>query len=193
MQHSRYPETMSDWVHKFLPATGSGVTVLLLHEAGANENDLVPIGCGVAKGAALLSPRLPIFDHAEVRAGELAAFLADEAAQYGFDASKVYALGYSTGADLAASVLLYHPGVLAGAVLLRPRLVVAPAVGETPSTSVLVLAGQHDQIAPVADTEALVRSLNAAGAAVEVHWMNEGHELGPADFQAAAKWLRVRL
>lgn len=184
---------MTEWVHRFLPASGSGATVLLLHEAGANESDLIPVGRGVAKGAALLSPRLPVFDQPAVRAAELAAFVKDSAVQYGFDASKVYALGYSTGADLAAALLLFHPGVIAGAVLLRARPVAAPPVVDPPGSSVLLLAGQHDHIAPPADAEALVRSLHGAGAAVEVHWMNEGHELGPADFQAAAKWFRERL
>jgi predicted esterase len=173
-------------IHRFVPATGSRATVLLLHEEGANENDLIPIGRAVAKGAALLSPRLP--------AAELADFVAQSAGQYGFDADLVYGLGYASGADLAATLLLQTPQVLAGAVLLRGRLAVRPeAMPDLAGMQVLLLAGQHDPIACPEDTEELARTLTSAGAMVEVHWMNEGHELGPEDFQAAAKWLGPKL
>ncbi len=181
---------MAEFAHRFVPSSGVSSTVLLLHEAGANENDLIPIGRAVAKGCALLSPRLRILDDASVRAGELAEFIRESAAQYGFDATKVYGLGYSSGADLAAALMMAHPGVLAGAILLRARLAVRPAVlADLHGASVLILAGQHDVIARPEDTDELARTLTSAGAEVEVHWMNEGHELGPEDFQTAAKWM----
>jgi phospholipase/carboxylesterase len=179
---------MSQLIHKFVPASGSRATVLLLHEEGANENDLIPIGRAVAKGAALLSPRLP------ATASELADFVAQSAAQYGFDAGMVYGLGYSSGADLAATLLLHTPRVLAGAVLLRGRLPRQPeAMPDLHGTQAMILAGQHDPVARPEDTEELARTLTSAGAMVEVHWMNEGHELSPEDFQAAAKWMLPKL
>src|SRR5580692_3205686 len=109
------------FVHRFVPAAGLQTTVLLLHESGANENDLIPIGLAVAKGSALLSPRLRVLDDAAARADEISEFVARSAGQYGFDTAKVYAVGYSSGADLAAAVMMRHPDVLAGAILLRGR------------------------------------------------------------------------
>jgi len=64
--------------------------------------------------------------------------------------------------------------------------------GSLDGSAVLILAGQHDTHAPQEDTEALAKTLTSAGAAVEVHWMNEGQDLGPEDFQRAAKWMRER-
>jgi phospholipase/carboxylesterase len=182
---------MPEFIHKFVPSSGAGSTVLLLHEEGANENDLIPIGRAVAKGSALLSPRLRVSPDI---AAELAGFVVQSAGQYGFDLSKVYGLGYSSGADLAAGLMLLHPEVLAGAILLRGRLLLRPeALPEFHETPVLILAGQHDPIVRPEDTEHMARSLTSAGGAVEVHWMNEGHDLCPEDFQAAAKWMRARL
>ena len=184
---------MTDWIHRFLPANGFDSTVLLLHEAGANENDLVPIGRSVARGSGLLSPRLRVPDDVAAQAGELAEFVRESAARYGFDAGKVYGLGYSHGADLGAALMLLDPAVLAGGIWLRPRLTVkAERLPDLQGAPVLILAGQQDGKARPEDTELLARTLTSAGAAGEVHWMNEGHELGPEDFQAAAKWMRER-
>jgi predicted esterase len=172
--------------HKFAP--GGPSTLLLLHETGATENDLIPIGRAVARNAALLSPRL-----GETQSSEIANFIAQAAAQYNFDPDKLYALGYASGADLAASLLVLHPKLLAGVILLRGVLPVRPEpMPDLAGTPVLILAGQHDGIARPQDTDAMARALTSAGATVEVHWMNEGRDLGPEDFQAAAKWMKAR-
>ena len=79
----------------------------------------------VAPGAALLSPRGKNFDHAEARffkldagdvrerAAELVEWLKEAAASYKLDPQRVYALGYSNGANLAAAAMLLHPGAIA--------------------------------------------------------------------------------
>jgi len=199
-------------VHKFVPASGSDLTVLLLHGTGGDENDLLPIGRGLAPGAALLSPRGPVnengmarffrrfgegvFDEADirVRAVELARFVRGAAEEYHFDPARVAALGYSNGANIAAAELLLEPTVLSGAVLLRAtQPLEADPPPTLPGTPVLILAGQHDPILPAAGTQKLARSLAAAGASVELRWHNLGHELGPEDFNAARDFLKQLL
>jgi predicted esterase len=198
-----------EFTHQFVPAKSSRTTVLLLHGTGGDENDLVPIGRGLAPGAALLSPRgrvnengmarffrrirEGVFDEEDIRnrAAELEKFVLDSAEQYHFDPARVVALGYSNGANMAASILLLNPGLFSGAVLMRPTLPLEP---ERPlpiaSTPVLILAGQHDQMIPAAGTEKLARVLSHAGARVEARWHNLGHELGPEDFTAAREFLQ---
>src|SRR5215831_9657918 len=100
----------ADLIHRFVPGARP-LTILALHEEGANENDLLPICRAVAPGAAILSPRLP------ASPAVLAEWLVMAAARYSFDLSAVRALGYSSGADLAVSTMLAHPGSLPGAVL----------------------------------------------------------------------------
>src|SRR3954468_19913635 len=100
------------FVHNFLPGKLSS-TVLVLHGQGGDENDLLPVARALAPGAAFLSPRgkalengaarffarvsPDVFDETEVRGrtAELAEWVAAAIAQYGLDATKVYALGFS--------------------------------------------------------------------------------------------------
>ena len=197
-----------DRPHHFTPAKGSSTTLLLLHGTGGDENDLVPIGRAIAPGAALLSPRGSVdengmarffrrfregvFDEDDIRfrAAELETFVHDAAANYGFDAARVIAVGYSNGANIAAALLLLHPALLSGAVLMRATLPLAPEpLLPMASTPVLLLAGERDQILPAPGTEKLARTLSEAGAQVEVRWHNLGHELGPEDFAAAKQFI----
>lgn len=199
----------TDFIYKFVPPSGSTLTVLLLHGTGGDENDLLPIGRGLAPGAALLSPRgrvdengmarffrrirEGVFDEDDIRrrAGELRRFVLDAAAEHHFDPERVVALGYSNGANIAAALLLLYPGLLAGAVLMRATLPLAPETpAEIPGTPVLILAGEHDRILPAEGTVKLAQILSQAGAKVEVRWHNMGHELGPEDFAAAREFLK---
>lgn len=200
----------TDFVYKFAPSSGSPLTVLLLHGTGGDENDLLPIGRGLAPGAALLSPRgrvdengmarffrrirEGVFDEDDIRrrAAELETFLLGAAAKHSFDPARVVALGYSNGANIAAALLLLHPGLLAGAVLMRATLPLSPEPEPAiPGTPVLILAGQHDRILPAEGTVKLAQVLSRCGAKVEVRWHDMGHELGPEDFTAAREFLKA--
>ena len=112
---------------------GGVPTLLLLHGTGGNEHDLLDLGRRLYPQAALLSPRgqvlengMPRFfrrlaegvfdlDDLRQRTHDLAAFVAAASAAYSFDPQQVIAVGYSNGANIAASLLLLHPDVLAGA------------------------------------------------------------------------------
>ena len=53
------------------------------------------------------------------RTDELADFVVAAAEHYHLDARKLVAVGYSNGANVAASILLRRPGVLLSAIFLR--------------------------------------------------------------------------
>lgn len=197
------------FVHVFKPAQHAGApTLLLLHGTGGDENDMVPLG-GLAPGAALLSPRgkvlengMPrffrrlsegVFDVEDLtlRAGELADFVAVAAAHYRFDPSRVVAMGFSNGANIASATMLLHPGVVKGAILFRAMVPLEPEVtGQLSGTRVLISNGRIDPIVSVEETERLARLLQRAGADVEVHWQPAGHQLMPSDFAVAKTWLQ---
>ena len=202
-----------EFVHRFVPGrTARGPVLLLLHGTGGDEEDLLPLGEALAPGAALLSPRgkvlengLPrffrrlsegTFDVPDLiaRTRELAEFVAGAAVKYGFDPADVFGVGYSNGANIAASLLLLHPGVLRGAVLFRPMVPLMPEsrpkLGGTP---VFIAAGQHDQIVTSAKTAQLARLLEDAGAKVTVHIEPAGHPLTDGDVAAARAWLAPQL
>src|ERR1700675_4790596 len=151
------------FIHRFLPAEDSanGETLVVLHGTGGDENDLIGIGQAIAPGAAILSPRgnvlengAPrffkrlaegVFDPKEVRsrAEELARFIHAASSKYGLDASRIYALGYSNGANIASTVLFIEPRLLQGAVLFRPMLVFEPEErGDLSSARVFISAGR---------------------------------------------------
>ena len=132
------------FVHVFKPAQNPGApTLLLLHGTGGDEHDMLPLG-GPAPGAALLSPRGKVLENGmprffrrlaegvfdvedlKVRAGELADFVKAAAAHYRFDPSRVIAMGFSNGANIASAMLLLRPGVLKGAVLFRAMVPLEP-------------------------------------------------------------------
>ncbi len=95
-------------------------------------------------------------------------FVGKASRAYGFDPAKVVAVGYSNGANIAASLLLLHPKVLAGAVLLRPmvpfRLQGLPDLSRT---KILIESGTDDALIPRELPEELARILGKAGAQVK--------------------------
>ena len=193
------------YVHRFEPGTQVGAApLLLLHGTGGNEDDLFPIGRQVAPGSALLSPRgdvseqgMPrffrrfaegVFDLDDVakRTHALAGFITAAASKYGFNRGQLTALGYSNGANIAASLLLLRPEVLARAVLLRPMVVLQPAsLPDLSGKHVRLISGRHDPIVPADHPPQLAEMFRRAGARVDLHWLDTGHQLTDADLTHA--------
>ena len=197
----------SDFAHEFV-AGSSARTLLLLHGTGGNEHDLLLLGRDFDSSAALLSPRgrvlengMPrffrrlaegVFDEKDLRfrTHELADFILASAAQHHLDAQQIVALGYSNGANIAASLMLLRPEILHAAILLRPMV---PLVPEAPpdlgGVAVYIAAGNHDSIVPVENTQRLIKQLGDAGAKVTAKLANAGHNLTESEIAAAKNWL----
>ena len=196
-----------DFIHEFVPGT-SNRTLLLLHGTGGNERDLIPLGRELDPTAALLSPRgkvlengMPrffrrlaegVFDLEDLkyRTNELADFVAAAAEHYGFAADKVVAVGYSNGANIAASMLLLRPEILSAAILFRAMVPLVPdKQPKLSSVRVWIGAGTDDPIIPTSVTKRLAELLRSAGADVTMRHFPAGHELTPDDVEAAREWL----
>jgi phospholipase/carboxylesterase len=201
---------LAGFAHNYLPGDrdGSGVALLLLHGTGGNEDDLIPLGQQLLPGAAILSPRGKVsehgaprffrriaegvFDHEDLvfRTHELAEFVDKAADQYGFDRQKLVAVGYSNGANIAASLMLLHPGLLRAAVLLRAMVPFEPE--ETPDLSgmpVFLAAGRRDTMIAPDNSERLAAILQEAGADLDLRWKNVGHPLTYQEIEEATAWL----
>jgi phospholipase/carboxylesterase len=196
-----------DFVHEFVRGK-SERTLLLLHGTGGNERDLIPLGRELDPNASLLSPRgkvleneMPrffrrlaegVFDLEDLknRTHELADFVVAAARHYKVDIKNLIAVGYSNGANIAASILLLRPETLAAAILFRAMV---PFVPETQpdlsSVRVLIGAGSIDPIVPASETKQLAELLRSAGADVAIRFFQGGHGLTQADIQAAQEWL----
>jgi phospholipase/carboxylesterase len=195
------------FAHRFFPGE-SGATLLLLHGTGGSEDDLVPLGRELAPGAAILSPRGKVseygaarffrrlaegvFDHEDLvfRTHELAEFVETASDEYGFDPSKLVAVGYSNGANIAGSLMLMHPGLLRAAVLFRAMVPFEPE--EMPDLSgmpVFIAAGRRDQMIPPQNTQRLAGILTEAGADLDLRWRDTGHGLTYEEVGEAKEWL----
>jgi phospholipase/carboxylesterase len=198
---------MTDFIHRFEPATGAGSPpLLLLHGTGGDENDLLGLGKMISPGSALLSPRgrvlehgMPrffrrlaegVFDEEDVRrrALELGDFIADTQKQYGIAAP--VAVGFSNGANIAAALLLLKPDVLSGAILLRAMVPLSdPPKAALGGKPILLLSGQADPIVPASNSAHLAALLTQAGASVTHKVLPAGHQLSQADVTLARNWI----
>ena len=197
-----------DFIHEFVPSA-SNRTLLLLHGTGGNERDLIPLGRELDPRAALLSPRgkileneMPrffrrlaegVFDLEDLkkRTNELADFVAAAAQHYGFAGDKVVTVGYSNGANIAASMLLLRPETLRAAILFRAMVPLVPDnLPDLSSVRVWIGAGNQDPIIPTSETQRLVELLRSAGADVTIRFFNAGHGLTNSEVETSGRWLK---
>jgi phospholipase/carboxylesterase len=197
-----------DFIHDFVPGNSSR-TLLLLHGTGGNERDLIPLGRELDPNAALLSPRgkvlengMPrffrrlaegVFDLEDLkyRTNELSDFVAAAGKHYGFATDQLVAVGYSNGANIAASMLLLRPDILSAAILFRAMVPLTPdKLPDLSSVRVWIGAGDQDPIVPASETKRLVELLRRAGADATIRFAKAGHGLTNDDLEAARHWLR---
>jgi len=197
-----------DFIHDFIPGS-SPRTLLLLHGTGGNEQDLIPVGRELDPNAALLSPRgkvlengMPrffrrlaegVFDLEDLkyRTNELADFVTAAAQHYGFATDQLVAVGYSNGANIAASMLLLRPEIMHGAILFRAMVPLIPdKLPNLSSVRVWIGAGDQDPIVPASETKHLAELLRRAGADVTIRFARAGHGLTNDDLEAARDWIR---
>jgi predicted esterase len=180
----------------------------MLHGTGGDEHDLIQLGQMLDPTAALLSPRGNVLEHGAPRffrrlaegvfdledlrrrTHELADFVEGAVRQYGLEGRRIVAVGFSNGANIAASLLLLRPRVLHGAVLFRAMVPFEPEkvpfLGGLP---ILLSEGRFDPLVGRKMAERLAKIFKTAGAEVTLIEQESGHELTRADVDDATKWL----
>jgi phospholipase/carboxylesterase len=190
------------------PQKSNSPTLLMLHGTGGDERDLLPLGRELWPGAALLGVRgkvlengMPrffrriaegVFDVEDLKARthELARFIDAASEQYSFSKKNLIAVGYSNGANIAASLILLHPRYLPAAILFRPMVPFVPdVIPDLSHVSVFIGAGRRDPIAPSAQIQELGAIFESGGAYLTISWHQGGHELGDDDLRASKTWL----
>jgi len=183
-------------------------TFLLLHGTGGNEDDLIPVGQMLSPSASLLSPRgkvlengMPrffkrlaegVFDMEDLkfRTKELADFVKEASKVYSFDLNRTIAVGFSNGANIAASLLLSYPETIKGAILFRAMVPFIPdSLPELSGKKVLLSAGTFDPIVSKSQIEGLLKILQKSGADANLKWQQSGHNLTQSDISNAKEWL----
>lgn len=213
-------KTQLGFIHRFIPSNKSSIaeiteqeikgkaSLLLLHGTGGNEEDLIPMGQQIAPYAAILSVRgkvlengMPrffrrlaegIFDIEDLkfRTNELADFVEQASKNYDFDLQHLIAVGYSNGANIAASMLLLRPEILSSAILFRAMVPLVPeTLPDLTNKHIFMCSGLYDPIVSKREAESLFGLFKNAGAKVSLRWQESGHELTMKEIQKAKEWL----
>jgi phospholipase/carboxylesterase len=189
--------------HVWRPAAepAAAKTLLLLHGSGADEHDLLPLGKLLDPTANLLSPRglvrvdganrfflrnddgTFVEDDIVKNSAELAEFLWAASGEYGFDASNVYAVGFSNGANAAGALLLLQPDSVRGIVAFGTT----KSFDRTPFKKIPDLTGKRvwiangvqDHYSPAEKTAAMIEEFESLGAKVSLRMQPGGHTISP--------------
>lgn len=197
-----------DFKHIFASGEPALPVLLLLHGTGGDERDLVELAQSVAPGFSILSPRGKVLENGmprffrrlaegvfdledlKIRTQELAGFITQSRAEYDLGNRPVIALGYSNGANIAASLLLSYPENLQGAILLRAMVPFEPQQQpDLRDKHILMLSGLMDPIIPAENSQRLASLLQGAGADVDLRVKPAGHGLVQSDFSDIKNWL----
>jgi phospholipase/carboxylesterase len=204
--------TVSSLLHQFIAGTTpNALPMVLLHGSGGDEHALVPLAAEFAPGSPALSLRGAVeidggfaffhrrpdrsIDEADLasRIPPLAGLIAEAAEDHGF-AKPPVVVGFSNGAIMAAALLLTHPTLFTGGILLRP---LSPFLEDPPvcldATPVLILDGEKDSRRLPGDGAQLAQRLIRVGAMVTHQVLPVGHAITEMDERIARDWLaRIR-
>lgn len=196
------------YIYQPAPQQPAAYTLLLLHGTGGDENDLLSLGQYFGN-VNILSLRgnvqehgmprffkrlgMGIFDEKdlEFRTHEMVAFIEQLSTQEGFDKSKIIALGYSNGANIAGSTLVLYPDFFAGAILYRPMQPFKDMrFAKQGSAPVFMSNGVQDPTINTKATEQFVTVMKEADYDVTAHSLNTGHQLTPDDIRLSVDWYK---
>jgi phospholipase/carboxylesterase len=182
-------------------------TLLLLHGTGGNEHDLLSIGKLIDPQANILSIRGSILEYGTPRfykrksmttfdyeslveeTHNLRDFIDDCSRKYKFDRSKVVVIGYSNGANIAASILFHYEKAFQKAILFHPMVPIRNLeLANLNQTKIFIGSGHYDQMMPQHEVQELTQMFQSANAIVEVFWTDYGHQLSKEEVLAAKSW-----
>lgn len=181
--------------------------LLLLHGTGGSPQDLVDLAGYLSPSSTVLAPAGPVseggaarwfrrlaegvFDEDDVvaRTEQLAGFVAEARQHYELH-GRLVAVGFSNGANIAASTVLSRPDVLDEAILFAAMLPLTdPPERDLGGSRVFLSNGERDPMAPVNSVDRLTDAFGARGASVANHRHAGGHEVTREGVDRAAAWL----
>ena len=188
--------------------TGSRRVLLMLHGTGGDEHSLLDLADAMDEEASVLSVRgnvregssnrffrrlsEGVFDLEDLnrRTNDLADFLNESSAQHAFNLDAVVAVGFSNGANIAASLLLRRPESIGAGILIRSMVPFEPST--TPNLigkRVLMLSGDRDPLVEVSNAQSLASMFRAYGAEITFELLTAGHDFTRRDLELSQGWL----
>lgn len=198
---------MTDYIHAETKGTAGAPLVFTFHGTGGDETQFHGLAEQLLPGAHVVSPRGDVSEHGMARyfrrTGEgvydmkdlaqrreaMAQFIRTKVHEAG--ATRVVALGYSNGANIAAAVAFSHPDLFSDVIAMHPLIPWTPEdQPDLASTRWLITAGERDPICPAPLTRDLLGYLRAQNADVSEHWHPGGHELVQSELGAIQTFLK---
>lgn len=199
---------MSTETYHHLTEAGApgGPLFFTFHGTGGDETQFPALARQLVPDATIISPRGDVSEYGAARffrrtgegvydmadlaraTAKMADFVAANVEKY--KPSRVLGLGYSNGANILASVLFARPDLFDVSVLMHPLIPFEPDIkGDFDGKRILITAGRRDPICPPDMTSRLDAWLRNKGADVTLVWHDGGHEVRPAEIEAAASVL----
>jgi phospholipase/carboxylesterase len=194
------------YVHRLKAGAPGNPILFVLHGTGGDENQFFDFGSNLLPDATIISPRGDVSEFGAARffrrTGEgvydmadlaratdkMAGFVKALAEQH--QASGIYGLGYSNGANILASVLFARAELFDRAALMHPLIPFAPKDNAGLSgRKVLITAGQRDPICPAPTTQALADYFQRQEAEVAMEWHGGGHDIRSNEIDAVGRFL----
>ena len=102
----------------------------------------------------------------------------------------IIAVGYSNGANIAASMILLRPEILSSALLFRAMVPLVPqTLPNLNDKHIFMSSGLYDPIVSRQEAERLFGLFKKAGANISLSWQEIGHELAMEEIWKAKEWL----
>lgn len=197
----------TEYIHAETEGARGAPLVFTFHGTGGDETQFHGLAQQLVAGAHIVSPRGDVsedgmarffrrtgegvydMDDLATRREKMAGFLRSKIADTG--ATRVYALGYSNGANIASAVAFQHPDIFTDVIAMHPLIPWTPEPQPgLEETRWLVTAGERDPICPAPLTRDLLKYLAAQGATVSEHWHSGGHELLQSELSAIQDFLK---
>lgn len=200
--------TLNSYHHFAKPAADAAAPLVFsFHGTGGDEHQFTGLITQILPAAGIIAPRGDVseqganrffrrqaeglYDKADLaaRTTRMSAFLAaHKAANSG---RAVYALGYSNGANILASVLFKAPDLFDRVVLMHPLIPWTPAPQpRLKDKDILITAGRRDPICPLPQTQSLSNWLRDQGARLDLALQDGGHAVSPAELAEMTNFLR---
>lgn len=188
--------------------TASAPVVVAFHGTGGNEHQFTHLIDQILPDAGIVAPRGDVSEFGANRffrrTGEGVYDMADlqlrtekmlgymDEVRNQFPDRQIYALGYSNGANILASMLFADPSLFDRAALMHPLIPWTPDPQlKLLGKRVLITAGESDPISPLKLSLGLIEWFTAQGADVTSLVAAGGHEIRPGELETLKNFLRA--
>lgn len=194
--------------HIYIPFEDADHTLVLFHGTGGDEYDLIEFAKALELKVNILSFRGEVSEHGQnrffkrkamgifdeedltLRTHQIHQDIIELSKEYSFELSKTYALGYSNGANMIASILFFYNDLFVKSALLHPMFPIHHNGPNLSSHEVLISAAQNDPICPFEKAVKIKEHLESKQAHVTLYESFQGHQITQEEFEFIKSWFK---